>query len=273
MNGKFLITLALLLGLILYAGWNYTERHTCCKPATGESETVLAANPGATMPHWFTGANDINAKTGDLFPAYADDATKNMAATDRLGITGYYYNTEDSTKGLARANALAARFVEYNASLKGKIDAKAEMISEDLAVSQSFAGAKVYLEQALPQLKSNSDTTTSVMKNGKLVVYFPTGSTKNLFDAATEKNITSIVEMAKAGKTFEISGHTDNVGNPASNKSLSVNRADKLKAILVERGVKASSIKTVGKGQEEPIADNGTTEGKALNRRAEVLIK
>jgi outer membrane protein OmpA-like peptidoglycan-associated protein len=272
MNGKFLITLAALLGLILFAGWNYTERHTCCKPAM-EGETGLATDPGATMPHWFTGSNDINAKTGDLFPAFADGAVKDMSSTDRLGITGYYYNTEDSTKGLARANALAARFIEYNATLKGKIDTKTEMIGEDLAVSQSFAGAKVYLEQALPKLKANSDTTTSIMKNGKLVVYFPTGSTKNLFDVATEKNIASIVEMAKSGKTFEISGHTDNVGNPASNKSLSINRADKLKAILVERGVKANSIKTIGMGQEEPIADNGTSEGKSLNRRAEVLIK
>ncbi len=67
-----------------------------------------------------------------------------------------------------------------------------------------------------------------------------------------------------------VEGHTDNVGNPASNMTLSEQRAASVKTFLVDKGVPAERIKTVGYGQDKPVADNSTEEGKAKNRRVEI---
>ena len=70
----------------------------------------------------------------------------------------------------------------------------------------------------------------------------------------------------------EVSGHTDNTGDPAENKKLSQERADAVKAYLVEKGIDAARIVAVGYGDEKPIADNAKKAGKAKNRRIEFKL-
>lgn len=66
---------------------------------------------------------------------------------------------------------------------------------------------------------------------------------------------------------IEIGGHTDNTGDPAKNKTLSMNRAKAVKAYLVSKGIDATRLTAVGYGDSLPIADNKTDQGKAQNRR------
>ena len=67
-------------------------------------------------------------------------------------------------------------------------------------------------------------------------------------------------------------GHTDNVGDAEDNLSLSLNRAEQVKAYLVDRGVEAARIEVNGKGDLEPIAPNDSEAGRAANRRVVVRI-
>ncbi len=69
--------------------------------------------------------------------------------------------------------------------------------------------------------------------------------------------------------SFEIVGHTDNVGRKDKNKQLSADRAAAVKDFLVEKGIDGSRIQTKGVGDAEPIASNKTAEGRAKNRRIE----
>jgi outer membrane protein OmpA-like peptidoglycan-associated protein len=70
-----------------------------------------------------------------------------------------------------------------------------------------------------------------------------------------------------------VEGHTDSRGTPTSNQVLSESRARAVMDYLVSRGVLAQAITSVGIGQARPIADNASPEGRANNRRVEIIIK
>jgi outer membrane protein OmpA-like peptidoglycan-associated protein len=69
-----------------------------------------------------------------------------------------------------------------------------------------------------------------------------------------------------------IVGHTDNTGTDAHNMDLSVRRAEAVKAFIAAGNVASSRLTTSGKGESEPIADNTTVDGRAQNRRVEIVI-
>lgn len=72
--------------------------------------------------------------------------------------------------------------------------------------------------------------------------------------------------------TVTIVGHTDSVGSDATNVPLSVNRASATRNYLVSRGVAMNRISIDGRGSREPIADNNTPAGRAMNRRVEIFV-
>lgn len=70
----------------------------------------------------------------------------------------------------------------------------------------------------------------------------------------------------------EIVGHTDTSGRPASNKALSLKRAESTREQLVSRQVAADRLTVKGMGQDEPVADNKTRPGRSANRRVEIFV-
>jgi outer membrane protein OmpA-like peptidoglycan-associated protein len=69
-----------------------------------------------------------------------------------------------------------------------------------------------------------------------------------------------------------IIGHTDSTGSDAVNDPLSINRAAATRDYLVQRGVSAQRIAIDGRGSRQPVADNSTASGRAMNRRVEIFI-
>lgn len=87
-----------------------------------------------------------------------------------------------------------------------------------------------------------------------------------LFDAA--KTL-----LKNPNLNVEIQGYTDNIGSEQYNKKLSQKRADAVKNYLISKGVSENRLKAVGYGEANPIADNKTAEGRAMNRRIEFKIQ
>ena len=126
------------------------------------------------------------------------------------------------------------------------------------------------------------DNFLSYIKDGKFEagkyyafdrLYFNTGSSS--LDANSMNQIENVAAIMKAYPEVKIlfRGHTDNTGSVAGNNKLSASRALSVKNKLVEMGVASSRINTKGMGSADPIADNGTAEGRAKNRRIDVSIE
>ncbi len=109
---------------------------------------------------------------------------------------------------------------------------------------------------------------------GNAVVYFPYNSNKEIKVKAIVVYLDDLAEKLKKdpGMKVQITGHTDNTGSEASNMKLSKKRAERIKNILVNKGVPAGQIIVIAKGESEPVADNSTEEGRKQNRRVEIKI-
>ena len=113
-----------------------------------------------------------------------------------------------------------------------------------------------------------------MMSEGKFITYgitFDVG--KATIKPESMGEINRIVQLMTENPDlkFSVEGHTDSTGNAASNQTLSEQRSQAIVAKLVELGIAQDRLTAVGKGQNSPIADNNTDEGRAKNRRVEFV--
>lgn len=72
--------------------------------------------------------------------------------------------------------------------------------------------------------------------------------------------------------TVQVVGHTDSTGSASYNQTLSVRRANAVADVLIQGGVPTGRIRAIGRGEDQPVASNLTPEGRAQNRRVEIVI-
>ncbi|MEZ4811476.1 MAG: OmpA family protein [Allomuricauda sp.] len=110
--------------------------------------------------------------------------------------------------------------------------------------------------------------TKVILKN----IHFATGSDAILENSYAQLNQLADLLNLNQSLNVEVSGHTDNVGDDLSNMVLSQKRADAIKYYLIGKAVPPTRINSIGKGENEPIDDNTTEEGKQANRRVEIMV-
>lgn len=141
------------------------------------------------------------------------------------------------------------------------------------------------LSQPAPKSRQTRGTTRGVSRgvSGVSVDESPKVGALILFDYDSTKikpeSSTLIEEFAKAfrgelhGKRFLIIGHTDSAGSDVYNLELSRNRAQSVLQSLVDNGVDPSLLEATGAGESQPIADNNSESGRAINRRVEFIVR
>lgn len=128
---------------------------------------------------------------------------------------------------------------------------------------------------AMQQVVSANKMLDEINKNGFIALYvnFDTGKAELKPDG--QATVREIVAMLKAAPALKIAveGHTDNVGQAAANKSLSDQRAKSVMNAVVAGGIAPARLSAAGFGAERPVADNRSEEGRAKNRRVELVKK
>jgi OmpA-OmpF porin, OOP family len=124
------------------------------------------------------------------------------------------------------------------------------------------------------------DVTASAMldalnKDGRVALYINFDTGKSTIRPDSKPIIDQIVQLMKTNTGLElgVEGHTDNVGDAKSNQTLSENRANAVVTAIVAQGIEAKRLSAAGHGQDKPIADNSSEEGRAKNRRVELVKK
>jgi outer membrane protein OmpA-like peptidoglycan-associated protein len=177
---------------------------------------------------------------------------------------------------LAQLQALHASQLQGAQSQLGRTQMQLE---EQQATS---AAQQQKLQELEAKLKDARDTIAKIAsvkddERGMVItlqgeVLFKTGKF-DLKPGATAK-LDQIAEALKGKEQpIVVYGHTDNVGTLDNNMALSQSRADSVRNYLVSKGIPQDLITAQGKGPEDPIADNGSVEGRAQNRRVEFVVR
>ena len=182
------------------------------------------------------------------------------AATARLEELGEVKNKE----------RLRAREIEIQLEQQAKAEALRDKEAALLERENAIAKAEA-LRRELEELQALKTERGMVMTLGD--VLFSTGKTELLPGAMNtiDKLAGFLAEYPE--KTVLIEGHTDNVGTEEFNQDLSERRALSVKEALIQVGVDASRIDTLGLGESSPITDNSSAAGRLKNRRVEIVIR
>jgi len=262
---KILVFISILLFLILL--W-YTKDiyHNCCdhnKIVEEEKveEVILVETP--LRPLTFMATSD-QATTNDGWEELKNQILSKKTDGKILQIMAPYLKEETKDKGIARAKSA---YIKLEADLDtAKIVYEAYLLEiPDSAKVKPFGGAHFNWLTRNENIEELDD---------KALIYFPNNSTKKIENKNITNYLKSVADQVNGtDKKVFLTGHTDNVGNPTNNKRLSFKRANSVKDELIILGLDKDQIIVIGYGEEQPIADNATKEGRQKNRRVELQIK
>jgi outer membrane protein OmpA-like peptidoglycan-associated protein len=196
----------------------------------------------------------------------AESRARGMLATaqrDRT-VAQMHVNTADQAKSssaqLGRANqALATQGVQLQGEVQRRQDAE----------KRAAAAAA-----ALAKLSSVKQEPRGIVITLSGSVLFTSGKAELLPSAQVKLNeVADALTQQDPESKIVIEGHTDSQGTAASNQDLSQRRAQSVRDYLVSRGIAADRVSSVGFGLTRAIADNATAEGRANNRRVEIVVQ
>lgn len=169
---------------------------------------------------------------------------------------------EQSAANLDAANAQASQAMKL-----------AEARAHETALARREA--ELAAEVAADSLEASASPPPS-RRSGARTIYSLAGSAFGSGSATLTAGAQASVRRLAASigrKSVRIEGHTDNQGGDAANLALSQKRADAVRRVLLDSGVAAARIRSSGKGETDPLVDNGSAEGRARNRRVEIIVE
>ena len=222
----------------------------------------LAANESSmvTMEGTRTFINyGFDSESGKPMPSVLQILRNYEAAVKKIGGTTLFLNKEEGVG--------VFKIVKGQAEVWVKVQQGA-----NLALNYTLTILEV---ETMKQEITSNDMLNALNADGYIALYINFESGKSNISTESLSIIYQLVELMNSNNGLKISieGHTDNVGVPENNKTLSLNRSKAVINAMVAKGISVSRLSSMGWGQEKPIADNRTEEGRAKNRRVEIVKK
>lgn len=153
-------------------------------------------------------------------------------------------------------------------------------------IKRTIAGAAIgaaignELDKQEEELRADLGDSGAVITNtgDRLIVTLPEAITFDTDSSSVRPSLAgSLVQLASSLNKYpntnvDVIGHTDNVGDASYNQGLSNRRAQAVSTILANNGVSGNRLRAYGRGENQPVASNDTSTGRAANRRVEVII-
>jgi outer membrane protein OmpA-like peptidoglycan-associated protein len=146
------------------------------------------------------------------------------------------------------------------------------------AATGAVAGSFLDRQEAELRQELQNDNITITNTGDRLIVSMPESILFAVDSSTVSSNLRSdLLTVASSLQKYpdsrvQVIGHTDNTGGAAYNQGLSERRANAVANVLSEGGVSFSRMETIGRGEDQPIASNLTEDGRAQNRRVEIVI-
>jgi outer membrane protein OmpA-like peptidoglycan-associated protein len=188
--------------------------------------------------------------------------TRLAAAIAALGILAGCSQGDDAPRSVGRGTAIGAAI---GAALGGGVGLAMDRQRRDF--ERQLAAERAENEVQIEQLRRDVLVLTLDSE-----VQFATGSAEIQPGLTRTLDKVAAVIRQHPGMAIAVIGHTDSIGATAFNQRLSEQRAAAVRDALVARGVPAGQLTTTGRGYHEPRAENVTPEGRAANRRVELVL-
>jgi outer membrane protein OmpA-like peptidoglycan-associated protein len=205
---------------------------------------------------------------------WRDDGDREEAQHDaylaerRAAIAENYARARDADENIKLANATAD---------KQRLEARTREATVARQEANQQAQRADSADERVRQLEARvRDIQAQQTERGLLVtlgdVLFETGKAQLLSPAFPRLDKLAEFLRQYPDRRLLIEGYTDSVGSDSYNLELSQRRAEAVRLALIQRGIDPGRIAIRGYGESYPVADNANTEGRALNRRVEVVI-
>jgi outer membrane protein OmpA-like peptidoglycan-associated protein len=178
-----------------------------------------------------------------------------------------------SVKGQAENDAKKATTGQLAATQSQLAASQSQLEAEKKARLEADKRAKVAMDQLAASIGAVKQETRGMVITLSGSVLF--ASNKDALLPAAKERLGQVADALKTQSDHKIvvEGHTDSQGSADLNQGLSDRRAQAVVTFLVSKGVPADQIRAEGLGPTRPVADNGTAEGRANNRRVEIIVK
>lgn len=203
-----------------------------------------------------------------------------VATVAALGLSGCTTNPHTGQRQISKTAAYGTA-AAVTCGIIGAISHSSKGARNSAAICGAIgAGVGGYMDYQEAKLRESlQNTGVEVAREGNQIkltmpenVTFATGRYDLSAQAQSALDKAAQTLATYTDTTLSIVGHTDNTGTDAINNPLSQNRAQSVAGYLSTRGVSAARMNVQGRGSYQPVATNSTVEGRAQNRRVEILI-
>ena len=198
------------------------------------------------------------------------EAQSNAQAAEARAQTAQNQVTSDAAAAKAQADAAQAKAASDAALATSQAATEQAQLAGQQAENDK-ATLRTRLSQQLNSVLQTRDSARGLIVNMSDVLF---DSGKYTLKSGAREKLSKVagILLAYPGLNIEVDGHTDNVGSEEYNQNLSDQRAESVRAYLVEQGVLTGSVTAKGFGKSQPVGTNETAEGRQINRRVELVV-